>query len=118
MTQPDTGLINQHWEVEVFANVAPQGSVAVLSSKKFQVVSEAYFLSAVSTVAAVNVSSATVLAHGVGVPDQGTIGATLAATLKPQQFTAGFFNAGSAIGTIVGTSQATILAAVFLIHGT
>src|SRR5487761_2036015 len=114
MTQPRTGEINREWEVESFSNVAIAGGQAVLSSAKHPVVSEAVFLGAGGTI---QVVSATVIAHDRSIPDQGSIGATIAATLKPQQFIAGFYGqGGSLIGTLAGTAIATITA-VFQIRG-
>ena len=115
MTQPDTGVINEYRVVETFTKIGLIGSSAVLSSTKKTLVSEAIYLGASGTI---QIVSATVLAHSRGQPDQGSIGATLMATIPPQQFIAGFYGqGGSLVGTITGTAIATIQA-TFLLRGT
>lgn len=116
MTQPDTGLINKSWVVESYTNALIKTGVAVFSSQKFQVVSEAVFLNGFSagTGTLTAIGAATVIAHGRSIPDQGTIAGTQAATLAPQQFMAAFYAGGQAGATIGGT---VVTSAVFLVRG-
>jgi hypothetical protein len=113
MTQPNTGVINDRWVVETYKGVIhANGAVAVFKSTKLSVVSEAYLLAGAQAGGGSVIASASIISHGISVPDQGSIGATQAATLAPQQFMAGFYDT---FGTIAAGTQVT---AVFLERGT
>lgn len=101
MSQPRTGQINREWVVETFPGVVYTAGGLIVSSQKLAEVDEAYFLSGISSGTVIPVG-ATVVAHGVRNPDQGTIGATIAATLAPQQFVVGLYDAAGevAAGTL------------------
>ena len=109
-TSPKLGVINREWVVEVFASTPFAAGKATFNSVRKTVVSEAYFLNGI--VAGTAIGYASVLAHDRSIPDQGTIGATLAATLAPQQFQAAFMGVNG--GTVGGS---IITQAVFLIRG-
>jgi len=110
MVNPKTGFITREWEVEIITTNFASGNKAAVSSAKHPFVSEAYLLQGQQigggTVAAL--ASATVIAHDMSQPALGTVGATQAATLGPQQFLVGFG---------VSTSPATQITAAWLIRG-
>lgn len=96
MTNPKTGWMTREWAVETivskaYANAAGLTAVGLFSSAKHPVVSEAVLLNAQSvglggTVGVITNGGATVIAHDLSYPTLGTIGATQAATVGPQQF--------------------------------
>lgn len=97
MTNPKTGWITREWEVEtIVSGIAAAGAVKAFSSAKHPVVSEAVLLN-VAGQGTIPVSGATVIAHDFSFPTLGTVGATQAATLGPQQFLV----AGIPLGTQV-----------------
>jgi len=111
MVNPKTGWITREWEIEIITTNFASGNKAAISSAKHPTVSEAYLIQGAviggGTVAPAT-GSATVIAHDVSFPPQGTVGATQVATLAPQQFlVAGF----------AGASAATQLSGVFAIRG-
>lgn len=111
MTQPDTGVINRQWVVETYTNVVAASAGAVLSSRKLTVVSEAYPISMAGTVAG-PYAAGTIVAHGGSTPaGTGSIQATIAATLGPQQFTAQVTLGGTLL------TAGTVLSATFLERG-
>ena len=101
MSQPRTGQINREWVIETFPGVVYAAGGVAISSQKLAEVDEAYFLSGISS-GTVIPTGATIVAHSVRTPDQGTIGATIAGTLAPQQFLAGLYDAAGevAAGTL------------------
>jgi len=107
VSNPRRGRINKEWEVETFSNTPFANGLAVFSSQRKTVVSEAIFLG--GQTGGTVIGYATVVAHDRSNPDQGTIGGTQAATLAPQQFVAGFYNAqgGTVFGSVIG--QTTFL---------
>lgn len=109
MVNPKTGYMTREWVVESLSAVFASGDKVALSSAKHPVVSEAYQLNAFTagggTVAPAQCG--TVIAHDVSFPTLGTVGATQAATLGPQQFIVAGFVAGAA----------TQLNGLFLIRG-
>lgn len=95
MTNPKTGWITREWEVETivvtYANSVTTGvAKAAFSSVKHPVVSEAVLLGVqcigFGTITTPANGAATVIAHDFSFPTLGTVGATQAATLAPQQF--------------------------------
>lgn len=84
MTNPKTGWITREWEVEtIVSGISAAGATKVFSSARHPYVSEAILLNVNGTVPS---GGATVIAHDLSFPAQGTVGATQAATLGPQQF--------------------------------
>jgi hypothetical protein len=111
MTLPDVGEVNSEWVVETYSNVIfAAGGATLFSSSHRTVVSEAVFIS--GQAGGVPITSATVIAHGRSVPDQGSVAATVAATLAPQQFLADLY---ASSGTVVAGTVVT--SATFLVRG-
>ncbi len=103
MTNPKTGWITREWQVEsIVSGLSAAGATKLFSSAKHPVVSEAVLLN-VSGQGTIPVSGATVIAHDASWPPLGTVGATQAATLGPQQFLV----QGIPLGTLV-TAQFAI----------
>ena len=99
MTNPKTGWITREWEIETITSPAfAAGVKTVMSSKKHPVVGEAIFLGGVAygggTTAAFY--GGTVVGHNRAFPDEGTVSATQAATLGPQQFIHAGWSGGQA----------------------
>ncbi len=111
MSLPDVGMVNSEWTVETYSNVIfAAGGAALFSSQRKTVVSEAVFIG--GQAGGVPVASATVIAHGRSIPDQGSVGATVAATLGPQQFLVDLY---ASSGTVVAGTVVT--SATFFVRG-
>ncbi len=109
MSQPRTGQINREWVIETFPGVVYAVGGALVSSQKLAEVDEAYFLP--GPAGTVIPTGATIVAHGVSTPNQGSVGATIAATLGPQQFIAGLYEASGEL------TAGTLPSLTFLLRG-
>lgn len=109
MTNPKTGWVNREWLVESISTIHASSGAVIVSSARHPYISEAVFLGGYvvggGTQAALAPGSATVIAHDRAWPDQGTVSATVAATLGPQQF------------LVAGLSLGTQLNAQYLVRG-
>lgn len=119
MAQPRTGEINREWYVETIKNTVYAAGGSTFSSAKFPYVEEAYFLRAQGTILANQPNWASVIAHNVSLPDQGSIGATVAATLGSSSWKAGLYLLG---GTVANPAAAeigagTIINSTWLVRG-
>ena len=119
VTTPNSGAITRSWHIETFVGVPYSAGGAVFSSAHFTLVDEAYFLSGTGTVPAQRPMFASIVAHGQSLPNQGSIGSTIAATLAPQQFKAGLYQVGTVSGTVTVPEipNGTIASATFWISG-
>jgi hypothetical protein len=110
VTQPRTGQINREWVIETFPGVVYTAGGVVISSQKLAEVDEAYFLSGIAA-GSVIPTGATIISHGARVPDQGSVSATVAATLGPQQFLVGLYDAAGEL------AASTLTALTFIERG-
>lgn len=97
MTNPKTGWMTREWVVEIITSNHASSSTSVFSSQRLTLVSEAYPLSFALSGTVLAGQAATVIAHDVSFPPLGTVGATQAATLGPQQFLVGGPTAGTQV---------------------
>jgi hypothetical protein len=105
VTNPKTGFITREWEVEaIVSNIHAAGGVALFSSARHPVVSEAYPLQVAAGGTIAGQTTGTVVAHDNSFPSQGTVGATQAATIGPQSF-------------LMWGAPGTVTTGLFLIRG-